>query len=110
MTNCGTSLKDLSRTSSTMFEKAQRVEYEDDEEPMECPICGTENSYIKWDYDKLCEDCGHVRGGQQSRGQRDDQTEFERWWDHRRNMDEYSGWHGELRIRMIGGFEAAYDL
>jgi transcription initiation factor TFIIIB Brf1 subunit/transcription initiation factor TFIIB len=93
-----------------MFEKAQRVEYEDDDEPMQCPICGSENSYIKWKFEKMCEDCGHVRGGQQSRGQRNRTSEWERWWEHRRSSDEYSGFRGENRIKMVGGFVGPWDF
>ena len=86
------------------LETAPSVEY-DDEELMTCPICDGEDTYVEYDYDKVCIECGHVRGVPQSRWQR---TEWEQWWEHRRS--EYSGWYGESRIRMVGGFSGVWDF
>lgn len=91
------------------LETAPRVEYGDDEDdPINCPLCEGELTYVKYEHDTVCIECGHVRGAQQSRGQRTRTSVWEEWWEHRRTSDEYEGWYGENRIRMVGGFRSSY--
>lgn len=81
--------------------------YDPNAEERECPICEHEGDYVLYDNDSVCEHCGHVHGGDEP--QDEDLTEWSRWRRHRRNHDDYKGWLGEDRIKMVGGFAAAYE-
>lgn len=85
------------------IDTAPRADQESDED-VECDNCGSVNSYVLYDHDKVCRECGHIAGS----GERADDTrsEWQQWWDHRDDM--YSGFTGKDRIKMVGGFGSAY--
>ena len=83
----------------------------DEDDNSECPLCDSEDAYVKYDDDIVCENCGHVRGGE-GKPQYNIETEvrplWHEWFEYRRENDEYSGWYGEDRIRFVGGFEGVW--
>lgn len=85
------------------IDQAKAVEYDEDEEVPTCEVCGAEGSYVLYDGDKTCKKCGDLP--EQHEPNVDARSNWERWWDER---EHYSGWHGENRIRFIGGFQSAY--
>lgn len=79
-----------------------------DDDDRECPVCGAEDgSYVRYRGDTVCSRCGHVPTP--SNPDFTTETPWEDWWKRRRANDDYDGWYGEDRIRMIGGFIGAYD-
>lgn len=74
------------------------------EDDAECPICGGEATYVRYENARVCEVCGHAPTSTNV-GESDD---WEEWWMHRKSSDEYSGWLGPSRIRMVGGFKYVY--
>lgn len=74
-------------------------------EPFECVECG--DDYVMYDGDKVCVACGAMPGPTI------DQTEgdhWRQWQNHRRTSDDYEGWHGEDRIKFVGGFLSPWDF
>lgn len=76
----------------------------DDDEDVECDVCGKTNSYVYYEGDKMCKSCGHVSDG--SEGVSSASNPWGQWWEHR--AAEYSGFYGPDRIKFVGGFAAAY--
>ncbi|AGF91215.1 hypothetical protein HAPG_00029 [Halorubrum phage GNf2] len=77
----------------------------DEGEDSECAVCGAQNSFVLYDNDKVCRECQHVRG--EATNSSESLTVWEQWWQHRETT--YSGFRGSERIKMVGGFAAAYD-
>jgi DNA-directed RNA polymerase subunit RPC12/RpoP len=82
---------------------------DEDDEAVECPHCTHERPYVRYDGDTVCQHCGYVRGSDSvSRSASSTpQPQWSTWWNHR--SSEYDGWYGRERVRMVGGFAAAYD-
>lgn len=76
------------------------------DEEGDCPNCGLENAYVLRDDDKVCENCNYMPRAVSHTP--DDTDEWEQWWEHRRQSDEYSGFEGENRIKFVGGFVLPY--
>ena len=76
------------------------------DEERECPICSTDGSYVEYGGDLVCLNCAHTPTPETTRSQ--DANPWGQWHKHRR--DEYDGFYGEERVRMIGGFAATYDF
>lgn len=70
----------------------------------ECPLCGEEEAYVEHDNDKMCENCQYAPLA--SADHREDTDKWTEWRSHR--SEEYSGWHGRDRIKMVGGFTRPY--
>lgn len=79
----------------------------EDDEDAECDNCEG-GTYVLYDGDKLCRDCGYLAGSRPR--QTEDGDEWSSWQQHRRDHEDYSGWYGEDRIKMVGGFAAAYEF
>jgi hypothetical protein len=73
----------------------------------ECAICDGENTFVLYEGDKVCRQCGHAPSPKAG-SSADEQSEWERWDEHRK--DEYSGFYGDERIKFVGGFVAAYEF
>jgi len=76
------------------------------EEEEECPHCEATASYIRYEGDTVCRECGftpHPSGRPSST-----ENPWGSWHEHR--AAEYDGWFGPERIKMVGGFVSAYDL
>lgn len=71
---------------------------------MECDECET-TLVIDHDGDKRCPDCGLLSRVVRTK---EKLSEWQRWFRHRRN--DYSGWHGPERVKMVGGFVSAWDF
>lgn len=80
-----------------------------EDEQHECPICAAED-YVLYDGDKMCANCAHTPGVEPSRGLPRRKQSWEDWQAHRRQNDDYEGWTGSDRIKMVGGFVGAYDF
>jgi hypothetical protein len=70
----------------------------------ECPLCGEEEAYVEHGGDKMCKNCQYAPRA--SAEQRDEKDEWAQWQEHR--GEEYSGFTGPDRIKMVGGFVAPY--
>lgn len=68
----------------------------------ECPICETDDAYVVVEHEKVCASCGYVPGPRRT----NDRGAWEEWHQHRQS--EYSGLYGPERVKMVGGFAAAY--
>jgi uncharacterized Zn finger protein (UPF0148 family) len=68
----------------------------------ECHLCG-EGTFLKRGHELVCDTCGHAPDPD-STVQRTDSWEL--FWSSR---EQYSGFTGPDRIRMIGGFAGAYE-
>ena len=85
--------------------RADGAERKDEDESVDkCTHCGAERSYVLYDNDKVCKECGHVPTG--SEGPSNESDPWGEWWEHR--SAEYSGFYGPNRIKFVGGFESAY--
>jgi len=78
-----------------------------DEEDVECAVCDAEESFVIYEGDKVCKECGHAPSGG-GRSVTTDDSEWADWLQHRR--EEYDGFYGEDRIKFVGGFAAAYEF
>jgi len=90
-----------------LFDAAPRINEdvsEGDDEP-ECPLCAAEQPYVRVEHQTVCNHCGYVRGSQNDAQEREAGT-WQSWWDYREN--EYSGFRGDGRVRMVGGFSFVY--
>jgi len=74
------------------------------EDNNECTLCGAEDSYVRYDSDTVCSNCGFTP--QATASPTDTETAWERFWSHR--ADEYSGHYGPERKKCVGGFEYPY--
>lgn len=72
----------------------------------ECPICTSEGTYVLYEGDKMCAACGHVPGVSNTLTSASEDDEWAEWREHRH--EEYSGWYGRDRIKMVGGFVRPY--
>jgi thiamine kinase-like enzyme len=90
------------------IDNAAKIE-DDEGEVQMCNDC-EEAPYVLFEGERLCRECGYVAGsgGRPTRRLTNDEAWTE-WHEHRRNEDDYDGWYGEKRIKMVGGFAAAYD-
>lgn len=70
-----------------------------DDEPSECAICDSEDSYIRYEGDTVCIECGHVRGGDEPMSE--GKNPWVEWWEHR--DENYDGFYGPDRIKFVGG-------
>jgi len=75
-----------------------------EEKQHECPICEAEGAYILYEGDKTCMRCGHTPGERVVPSEESDP--WTRWFTHRK--EEYSGFYGPDRIKMVGGFASSY--
>lgn len=87
------------------IDQAPTADGEDDED-VECDDCG--GTYVLYDGEKLCRDCGYIAGSGGS-AREADADEWASWHQHRREYEQYSGFRGPDRIKFVGGFAAAYD-
>lgn len=76
-----------------------------DEEPT-CGVCGAEGSFVLYDRDKVCIECGHAPDGGESLDAHNSGDRWVEWWQHR--AANYDGFYGDGRIKMVGGFGSAY--
>lgn len=72
-----------------------------------CDHCGAENTYVEYDHDTVCSECGHVPTPSLATESLDTRSEWEKWWEHRREED-YEGWYGEDRVKFVGSFTYEY--
>lgn len=80
----------------------------EDDDDVECDNCAG-GTYVLYDGDKLCRDCGYIAGS--GGGSREREVDdWAAWQQHRREHEDYSGFHGPDRIKMVGGFASAYDF
>lgn len=82
-----------------------------EEDDADCGLC--DGVYVLFEGDQVCRKCGHISGTggdtemtYRQRQQPDPWREFHR----ARRSDNYSGFRGPDRIKMVGGFAAAYDF
>lgn len=75
-----------------------------DDDPSECTICDSEDSYVRYDGDTVCIECGHVRGGDEPAS--GGTNPWVEWWEYR--SSECEGWYGSTRVRMVGGHQHMY--
>ncbi len=74
----------------------------DEDGPVECQVESCDGTYRQYDYEHICDECGHVRNS-------DFHTDTSDPWERFDNKrDEYSGFTGEDRVKMVGGFVGAY--
>jgi len=73
----------------------------DDETPLKCDVDGCDGVYVKYEYDKMCNECGHLE---------DQITESDRvllserrWHSFEKERTNQSGFYGHDRIRFVGG-------
>jgi ribosomal protein S27AE len=76
-----------------------------EDEERECPNCGEDGTFVRYDGDTVCSECHYTSTPSNRISDREPQWSW--WWKHRR--DEYSGWYGDERVRMVGGFYSAWD-
>lgn len=82
---------------------------EDPDEDRECGVCDAEESFVLYDNDKVCRNCGYVPGNGGTNGYNDNVfDQWSEWQEHRRENEDYSGWYGEDRIKFVGGFLTPY--
>lgn len=74
------------------------------DEETECPICETDDPYVVFESDSICENCQYIRGTYDQT----EESEWRQWLTHRR--EKYSGWYGEERIKMAGGLASNYTF
>jgi len=79
----------------------------DEAEEKECAVCDEEGTFVIYDGDKVCDNCGYAPAGGGS-SVTADEDEWQAWLVHR--DEEYSGFYGEDRIKFAGGFASAYDF
>jgi hypothetical protein len=75
------------------------------ESPDACTIQDCDGEYVYEDGTKYCDTCHYAPTKQPSTNQK---GVWESFWSHRR--DNYSGFYGQERVRMIGGFFNPYDI
>lgn len=85
------------------IENAPAVE---DADEKECGLCEAEGTFVIHEGDKLCTECGHAPSSRRSTVETDRKDEWQQWFEHR--AEHYSGFYGEDRVKMVGGFESAY--
>lgn len=83
-------------TSTAQFNSQMDRAPEPENGPFECDEC--DGDMVLYDGDKVCEECGLLCGSA-------DEEEISEWTQWRQHRDEnYSGWYGEERVKMVGGF------
>lgn len=81
----------------------------DDEEDRECSICDSENSFVLYEGERVCKECGYApTAGGTAVSTQNTSEEWDDWFEHR--DEQYSGFHGTDRIKFVGGFASAYDF
>jgi len=75
--------------------EAPEIEYDSGE----CSVCGAKNTFVRLDGTKTCSNCQYAPEPPHERGV----DEWEQWWE--RRSEQYSGFYGNGRIKMVGGFE-----
>lgn len=70
----------------------------------ECHLC-EDGHYIRLEHEKVCDECHHSPARTRDSGH---VTEWEYFWQHRRDTDEYEGFTGPSRVKMVGGFAGPY--
>lgn len=87
-----------------MMDKAVRLSPE-----RECPLCGSEGTFVRFDFDTMCTSCSYSPADSgESVPQKSVQTQWSDWHEHR--DEEYDGFSGDERIKMVGGFAHAYQF
>lgn len=77
----------------------------DEDGDEECAVCDGENTFVLYENDKVCKNCGHAPD---SRGRSESGlNKWQQWHKHRH--EEYSGFYGEERLKFVGGFVSAWD-
>lgn len=72
-------------------------------EPLECESC--EVGFVKYDGDKFCPECGILSGSSLNEEPTD---EWREWQIRRRENDDWEGWYGEERVKVVGSFLSAW--
>lgn len=72
----------------------------------ECPNCGEDDSYVRYDGDTVCSACNYTPTPRRTNVTVE--TPWVTWWEHRRTN--YDGLKGDERARMVGGFIQPYDI
>jgi hypothetical protein len=75
-----------------------------EDEERECPNCAEDGSFVRYDGDTVCRECQYTPTPSKPTSGREPQWSW--WWNYR--DEEYSGWHGDERIKMVGGFMEPY--
>jgi len=70
----------------------------------ECPVDECEGELLQADHERFCSECHTVMD--EATFPNNNRSLYERWHEHRNK--EYSGFYGEDRVKMIGGFEAPW--
>jgi ribosomal protein L37AE/L43A len=85
--------------------KLSQARYVEEDAQHECPVCGADEEYVLYEGDKMCSECGHAPDPGARRSVTANESPWESWWDHR---EQYDGFYGENRVRMVGGFVSTY--
>lgn len=86
----------------------------DREDDAECDVESCGGTYVLYDNDRVCDECGHLSGtgnrnGDSTMGYREEHLP-EPWVEYEKEREQYSGFYGEDRIKFPGGFASAYDF
>lgn len=71
----------------------------------DCPVCDYSGGFVEYEGDRFCPICGYIPSPD---GGVERPNPWDEWHSERRD-DDYSGWHGEDRIKMVGGFIGPWD-
>jgi hypothetical protein len=85
--------------------KIHNDDEDDSDEYVACDNCES-GTYVLFDGDKVCDTCGVL--AKRPEGVSRTSNPWGSWVEHRRSHDDYSGWFGEDRIKMVGGFIHPY--
>lgn len=86
------------------LDNAPSLDTEREEEKVTCDNCEAEEPFVQYDNDTVCTECQYVRGTYKH----DTRSEWQQWLEHRDAT--YSGFYGDERVKMVGGFASSYDL
>jgi hypothetical protein len=75
-------------------------------EPVECDLCGAEDTYVDGTDDVYCTECGHSRTA--SVGRESAATSGGAWEAFFEERSNYDGFYGRGRVKFVGGFAGAY--
>lgn len=75
----------------------------DEEEPLECYLDGCGGTYVEYEGDKMCTECGHAPSADETNS--DDGTTLlaeRRWVTFWNTRSKQSGFYGHDRVRFVG--------
>jgi hypothetical protein len=85
---------------------------ETEDEENEGGIEGCDGTYVEYENDVICNECGHVRGTGTDKDAMNYRERHlpDRWLEYERERakEQYNGFHGENRVKFVGGFAAPY--